>query len=165
MATPPEGYTELGRLGKTFQLSGGVRFYPLGEAEAEAMLGLQQVFLSEVGLSDIRQARDVGGTIILYFTRALTVEAAKLLVNQIVYAPEEAIPRDDDTLYVDELIGLSVFLEGAPIGEVIDIIDANLQDVLLVQTASGQVMVPLQAPYVEVTEDGVYLSDVPEGLL
>lgn len=165
MATPPEGYTELGKLGKTFQLSGGVRFYPLGEAEAEAIFGLQQVFLSEVGLSDIRQARDVGGTIILYFARALTVEAAKLLVNQVVYAPEGAIPREDDTLYVDELIGLSVFLEGAPIGEVTDIIDANLQDVLLVQTESGEVMVPLQAPYVEVTEDGVYLSDVPEGLL
>jgi 16S rRNA processing protein RimM len=164
MITPPEGYTELGRLGKTFQLSGGVRFYPLGEAEAQAMLQLQQVFLSEAGLSDIRQVRDLGGTIIVYFTRALTVEAAKPLVNQLVYAPQEALPRND-TPYVDALIGVSVFLEGALIGEVIAVIDASLQDVLVIETASGEVMVPLQAPYVAVAEDGVYLSDVPEGLV
>jgi 16S rRNA processing protein RimM len=162
----PDTYIQLGRLGKTFQLQGGLRFYGLGEAEEAALLGLKRVFLRGVGETDIRDVREVGGGLVVYLTKALTVEAAKLLVNLEVYAPKDALPEtDDDTLYLDEVVGQSVWLDGERFGTVKEVQEAGLQELLLIKTKKGEVFLPFPAPYVRIEEDGVWLENVPEGLL
>jgi len=162
----PKNYIQLGTLGKTYQLEGGLRFYPLGDAEAEAIFELERVFLSDLGESDVRKVKQVGKYTVIYFTRALSVEAARQLVNQAVYADAELLPvPENDELYVSDLLGQTVFLDGEAYGEVEEIQEASLQDLLIIRTSDQTVMVPLQAPYVEVTDDGIYLEDVPEGLL
>jgi 16S rRNA processing protein RimM len=162
----PANYVQLGRLGKTFQLQGGLRFYGLGEAEEEALLSLKRVFLRGVGETDIRDVREVGGGIVVYLTKALTVESAKLLTNLEVYAPKDALPEtDDDNLYLDEVVGQNVWLNGELFGSVKEIQAAGLQDLLLIKTNKGEVVLPFPAPYVRVEEDGVWLENVPEGLL
>lgn len=162
----PETYIQLGTLGKTYQLEGGLRFYPLGDAEADAIFDLKRVFLSELGESDLRKVKQVGKYTVVYFSRALSVEAARQLVNQAVYADADLLPEpEDDEIYVSDLLGQAVFLEGQAYGEVEEVQEASLQDLLIVRVSIGTVMVPLQAPYVEVTDDGIYLKDVPEGLL
>lgn len=164
--TPPEDFIQLGTLGKTFQLEGGLRFYPLGEAEADAIFTLTSVWLAGVGVVDLRRVRTVGQGIIVYLARALSVEAAKAFVNKDLYAAAAALPTPEEgDIYVDELIDLPVYVDGAAYGKVKEVLEAGLQDLLVVRTRSGEVMVPLQAPYVEVTDDAVYLEDVPEGLL
>jgi 16S rRNA processing protein RimM len=133
----PDNHVQLGRLGKTFQLQGGLRFYGLGEAEEEAIFALKRVFLRGLGESDIRDVREMAGHIIVYFTRALTVEAAKQLVNLEVYAAKDALPEsEDDNLYLDELIGLNVWLDDKPFGTVKEIQDAGLQDLLVIRRSS-----------------------------
>lgn len=162
----PDNYIQLGRLGKTFQLQGGLRFYGLGEAEEEALLSLKRVFLRGVGETDIRDVRELGGGVVVYLTKALTVEAAKLLTNLEVYAPKDALPEpDDDNLYLDEVVGQNVWLNGEPFGTVKEIQEAGLQDLLLIKTKKGEVVLPFPAPYVRIEEDGVWLENVPEGLL
>lgn len=162
----PANYIKLGRLGKTFQLQGGLRFYGLGEAEEKALSSLKRVFLRGVGETDIRDVREVGGGVVVYLTKALTVEAAKLLTNLEVYAPKDALPEtDDDNLYLDEVVGQSVWLDGEPFGTVKEIQDAGLQDLLLIKNKKGEVVLPFPAPYVRVEEDGVWLENVPEGLI
>lgn len=162
----PDNYVQLGRLGKTFQLRGGLRFYGLGEAEEEVLFSLKRVFLRGIGETDIRDVREVGGGIVVYLTKALTVEAAKLLTNLEVYAPKDALPKtEDDNLYLDEIIGLNVYLDGELFGKVKQIQDAGLQDLLVIKTQKGEVVLPFPAPYVRIEEDGVWLGDVPEGLL
>jgi 16S rRNA processing protein RimM len=162
----PANYVQLGRLGKTFQLQGGLRFNGLGEAEEEALFSLKRVFLRGVGETDIREVREVGGGIVLYLTKALTVEAAKLLTNLEVYAPRDALPKtDDDNFYLDEVIGLNVYLESEPFGVVKEIREAGLQDLLVIKAEQGEVILPFPAPYVRVEEDGVWLENMPEGLL
>ena len=164
--TPPDNYVQLGTLGKTFQLEGGLRFYPLGDAEADAVYSVKRVFVDGVGESDVRRVREAADHIILYLSRALSVEAARELVNRDVYAPADVLPEPEEgDIYVDELLGLAVYLEGEPYGEVREVLAASLQDLLVIETEGREVLVPLQAPYVEVTDDGVYLTDVPEGLL
>jgi 16S rRNA processing protein RimM len=165
-APAAEELTELGVLGKAFQLAGGLRFYPAGEAEAEALLGLREVVLEGVGPVSVRDVREVGGGLILYLTRALTREAARGLVNRRVYGPASALPAPaEDDILVDELPGLPVLLDGQPYGEVADVLEAGAQDILIVRHAGREVMVPLQAPYVVVTDEDVRLEDVPAGLL
>jgi 16S rRNA processing protein RimM len=164
--SPPEGYVLLGRLGKTFQLAGGLRFYPLGDAEALAIADLKRVFIEGIGESDLRQVRQMGAGLVVYFTRALTVEAAKRLVNHEIYAPAEVLPEvTEDDFYLDELLERPVFLEGEPFGTVIEVLEAGFQYILVVQTDTQDVMLPFPAPYVRLEENGVYLEDLPEGLL
>ena len=162
----PDNYIQLGRLGKTFQLQGGLRFYALGEAEEDAIFALKRVFLRGLGESDIRDVREMGGQIILYFSRALTVEVARQLVNREVYAAKEVLPEsEDDTLYLDEIVGLAVWLDDRPFGKVTEIQNAGLQDLLIIEVNSKEITLPFPAPYVRVEEDGVWLENVPEGLL
>lgn len=157
---------ELGVLGKTFQLAGGLRFYPHGEAEAEAILALSEVVLEGLGPCRVRQVREVGGGIVLYLSRALSREAARSLVNRAVFAPASALPEPEEgAVYADELIGLPVLLDGKPYGEVLELREAGLQDLLVVLRDGRELLVPLQAPYVVVTDDEVRLENLPEGLL
>ncbi len=162
----PDNHIQLGRLGKTFQLQGGLRFYGLGEAEEEAVFELKRVFLRGFGESDIREVREMAGHVIMYLSRALTVEAAQQLVNAQVYAAKDALPEtEDDNLYLDEVIGLPVWLDNTPFGSVKEIQNAGLQDLLVIKINKGEAVVPFPAPYVRVEEDGVWLENVPEGLL
>jgi 16S rRNA processing protein RimM len=162
----PDNHIQLGRLGKTFQLQGGLRFYALGETEEEAIFELKRVFLRGLGESDIRDVREMAGHIIVYFSRALTVEAAKQLVNREVYAAKDALPEsEDDNLYLDEIIGLDVWLDNKPFGKVTEVQNAGLQDLLVIKANKKDYVFPFPAPYVRVEEDGVWLENVPEGLL
>ena len=157
---------QLGTLGKTFQLKGGLRFYALGDAEAEAILAVDKVFIEGVGESQVREVREMGQGIVLYLSAALSVEKAKPLVNHAIYAAPNALPEpEDDAIYIDALLNQPVFLDGELYGEVLEVLDADMQDILKIKAGTQQVMIPLQAPYVEVTDDGVYLVAVPEGLL
>ncbi|MEM6431271.1 MAG: PRC-barrel domain-containing protein, partial [Deinococcota bacterium] len=55
---------------------------------------------------------------------------------------------------------------GELLGEVVDVLAAGGQDLLVIATAEGdEHMLPLQADYVEVNADGVYVTNPPEGLL
>ncbi len=159
-----ENLLQLGKLGKTFQLAGGLRFYPLGQAEAEAIFSLPYIYIEGLGKSEIRDVKEQGSDIILFLTSALSIEKAKTLVNRLVYAPTELLP-ETEAFYLDDLIGLDVYLEGKKIGEIESIVEAGMQDILTIETPSGTFMVPLQAPYVDLAEDGLYLSDLPDGLI
>jgi len=163
---PPTDFVRLGKLGKTFQLEGGLRVYPEGDAEATALLSVAQVFIGGMGLSEVRQVREVGSRIVLYLTRALSVEAAKALVNREVYAHPDSLPEPEEgEIYVSDLLDQPVFVAGSVYGEIVDVVAAGMQDLLVISRHGEEIMVPLQAPYVEVTDDGVYLENAPEGLL
>jgi ribosomal 30S subunit maturation factor RimM len=71
---------------------------------------------------------------------------------------------EDDNLYLDELIGLDVWLDNKPFGKVTEVQNAGLQDLLVIK-AKKEVVLPFPAPYVRVEENGVWLENVPEGLL
>lgn len=161
----PEDYVLLGQLGKTFQLAGLLRFYPLGDAEAEAVRQAKQVFIAGVGLCDIREVRLHAQQIMIAFGRALSVEAAKALVNHEVYLHRDDLPAVEDDAYISLLIGLPVYLAENMLGEVKDILTGDLQDTLIIEGPRGPLLLPLQAPYVQLEEDRITLVDPPEGLL
>ncbi len=163
----PENYVLLGTLGKTFQLEGGLRFYALGDAEAAALQELKRVFLEGFGERAIKRVRPVGAQLIVYFVGADNPQAAQLLVNAEVYAAKDALP-ETPAHYLDLLLELPVIVDGKAFGEVVDVIPAGGdvgQDVLVVEAGERDVLIPLQADYVSITESGVTLTDPPEGLL
>lgn len=167
MTTLPEDHVLLGTLGRTFQLAGGLRFYPLGDAEAAAMHDLKRVFIENFGERTLARVRPVGEQLVLYFVGEDTPERAQVLVNAGVYVAESALP-EAETPYLELLLELPVTLNGEVLGEVAEVIPAGNdlgQDVLVVETAAGDVLIPLQADYVSVSADGITLTEPPEGLL
>ena len=167
MTRIPEDHVLLGTLGRTFQLAGGLRFYALGDAEAAAIHKLPRIFIDGFGERALARVRPVGAQIVVYFVGHGDPQTAQPLVNAEVYAAKDALP-ETPAHYLDLLLGLPVVVNGEPSGEVVDIIPASSdigQDVLVIATGEGEVLVPLQADYVSVTEAGVALTDPPEGLL
>ena len=159
---PPKNYVRLGKLGKTFQLAGGLRFYGIGSAEEDAIFELDEVFIEDFGKTNIREARDVGKNIILYFSRAFNVETAKTLVNKSVWADSKFLA--DNLSYIDQITKLNVYLDNENIGKVKEIIDSK-NPIIVVTTNASEILIPLDAPYVELKSNGVFLNNLPEGLI
>jgi 16S rRNA processing protein RimM len=157
-ANVPENYQLIGTLGKTYQLKGGLRFY--AEVDDDVVLGLEQVFVEGIGKTEVRSIQQLGQHLIIYLTYALDKESAQTLVNRRVYVHADVLPADQ-TL---ELIGMPVFLEGEAFGHAVDI-DKGLQDLLVVEARAKEFLIPLEAPYVHIKENGIYLENVPKGLL
>jgi 16S rRNA processing protein RimM len=163
--TPPDDHVFLGRLGKTFGLEGGIRFRAAGEAEEAALKELESVFIAGLGEKRLKELRAVSGQPVVYLAGVLGVESAKALVNLEVFAPRESLPEPEEgEFYLDDLIGLPVTVDGAPFGEVKDVLDAGMQDVLVVEHDEREFLVPLQADYVDLEEDAVSIVAPPEGL-
>ena len=162
---PPEDAILLGTLGKTFQLAGGLRFYGLGQAEADAIFKLERVFVTSLGERRLTQVRRVGGQTVLYISSVTKIEQAKLLVNEEVYVRAQDLPEPEAGFYLELLLELPVYLDGEPFGEVVDVISAGFQDLLAILHEGEEYLVPLQADYVQIGEEGVSIKDAPEGLL
>ena len=163
--TLPEDAVLLGQFGKTFQLEGGLRFYGLGSAERGAIRTLEEVFVEGLGKRAVKRVRVVGEQLIMYLEGVHTVEAAKSLVNRALYAPPDALPSPEEgDVYIDLLIGLPVSVDGEDFGEVVEFVEAGGQDLLVIERDSEEILVPLQADYVHLSEEGVAILDAPEGL-
>lgn len=159
---PPKDYVYLGKLGKTFQLAGGLRFYPIASAEAEAIFELDEVYIEDTGNTNIREIKEMGKNTIVYFSRAFDIDSAKKLVNKGIYAPAELF--DNELNFIDKLTKLKVFLDGQEFGKIKEIIDSK-NVILVIEHGTKKILIPLDAPFVEIKESGIYLKDLPDGLI
>jgi len=154
---------KLGVLGRPYGLKGGLRLKT--EADPEVLAALPRVYLEGRGLRAISRVEFAGGEPVLYLLGVEGRSSAEALVGTEVYALPEDLPAlPEGTYYYHELIGRPVFLEGEPFGEVADLREAGAQDLLVIKKGLREYLVPLQAPYVEVREEGIFLVAPPEGL-
>ena len=179
-APPPPGYRYIGKLGRSFGLAGGLRFHAAGPRDAGVVVHVDRVFVEGLGDSPVREVRAHAGDVIVYLARARNRDQARALANAAVYVDPALVPGDDeDTFYLENLIGAPVVSLGADrsaeaaahdavpdaVGEVVDVITGAGQDLLVVATPSGRLLLPWQAPYVRFDGERVQLVDPPEGLL
>lgn len=167
MSEPPEGQVLLGRLGKVFGLAGALRFRPNGDAEAQAITQLDEVFVTGLGVAPIREVRQHGNGIVITFESVRRPERARELVNAQVYAPAEALPEPEGgALYSGALRDLPVLIDGRPFGTVAAVVGVSGAEILLVdRPVGGEAMIPLRAPYVQVAANAVLVVDPPLGLI
>lgn len=159
---PPKDYLYLGKLGKTFQLAGGLRFYAVASAEADAIFELDEVYIEDTGKTNIREIKELGKNTIIYFSRAFDIDTAKKLVNKGIYAPAELF--EDELDFVNNLKKLKVFLNGQEFGKIKEITNSK-NPILVIEHKNNEILIPLDAPFVEIKESGIYLNDLPEGLI
>lgn len=164
---PPAGHVLLGRLGKVFGLTGAFHFRPAGEAEGEALLELDAVFVAGLGTVAIREARRHGSGLILALEPVRRPERAQSLVNASVYAAAESLPEPrDGASYAGTVRNLPVLIDGRPFGTVLEVSGVSGAELLVVDRPVGsRALLPLRAPYVQVTTNSVLVVDPPPGLI
>lgn len=184
---PPEGYLRLGRLGRTFQLEGALRLaldaavsYE-GEDGAEpvgvrVLQGAGQLFVTGLGHARVRELFPSGGSLMLKLEGVRDRTAAQRLVNATVWVDPAAlaaglaeelaaeIAAGDEE---ERLVGLPVLVDGARVGEVsgAQLDGPNPLVEVALDEGAARALLPLEAPYVALTEAGVELTDPPAGLL
>jgi|GEM_PF-138988 len=137
--------------------------------EPEQLLKLKRVYLEGLGWRKVSAMQRQGLGLSVQLAGTDTREAALELRGVQLYAHDSELPKlDEGQFYYHELRGLPVQGEGGEVlGEVSDVLDMGFQDLLVVRHPTGEAMVPLQAPYVQVRRGRavVLSSDAPEGLI
>jgi 16S rRNA processing protein RimM len=155
----------IGRIGKPYGMEGGVKFR--GEA---VVFDLEKVYLDGLGYRIVEEVQELNQEVVLYLSGVKNRTEAERIAALEVWAEKSDLPAlAQGEYYYFELIGQAVFVDGKPFGSVVDIED-GVQERLVIQ-ASGEslraqrrFMVPLQAPYVSLQKDGIYIEPIP-GLL
>lgn len=169
--TPPDGYVSIGRLGRSFKVAGGVRLWLDSPAAAELIDEFGRLFVSGLGETRIRSHETVSGSLVVYLEGVRDRTAARALVNAEVWTDGGQLTDEARELLAEPaveelLIGAPVMLGSEAIGSVTQAVLGSSNDFVEVRLGSGRtVLLPLVAPYVELTEEGVVLSDPPAGLL
>ncbi|MCS7068956.1 MAG: ribosome maturation factor RimM [Meiothermus sp.] len=157
---------EIGRIGKPYGMAGGLKFR--GET---VVFDLDRVYLERLGYRAIDQIEELGNEIVLYLTGVQSRQEAERLAGLRVFADQDDLPQlEEGEYYYFELVGRPVFVDGRPFGEVVGVED-GAQDRLVIKAKgtslraqSKTYQVPLQAPYVKIEADGIYIEAIP-GLL
>ncbi|WP_117237009.1 ribosome maturation factor RimM [Thermus sediminis] len=157
---------EIGRFGAPYALQGGLRFR--GEP---VVAHLERIYVEGHGWRAVEDLYPVGDELVVHLAGVSTRELAEALVGLRVYAEVAALPPlEEGRYYYFALMGLPVYVAGQKVGEVVDILDAGAQDVLVIRGVGERLrdrmerLVPLQAPYVRVEREGIHVEPIP-GLL
>jgi 16S rRNA processing protein RimM len=82
---------------------------------------------------------------------------------------EDAVPLEDDEIYLYQLIGMQVkTVDGEELGELVDVLETGANDVYIVQGRQyGEVLIPATEHTIVKTdtENNLITVDLPEGLL
>ncbi len=154
---------EIGRIGKPYGMEGGLKFR--GEA---VVFDLEKVYLEGLGYRLIEEIEELGNELVVYLAGVQIRAEAERLAGLRVYADQDDLPElEEGEYYYFELVGRPVFVDGKPFGEVVDVED-GVQDRLVIKARgtslraqSKTYLVPLQAPYVKIEADGIYIEAIP----
>ncbi len=157
----------IGRVVRAVGLDGWV-----GVAGSQGALGhLDEVTLQRPGAESSRrrilEARPQGRLWAVRLEGVVGRDGAEAVVGSDVLVPREALgDAGQDRHYWADLEGAAVVTEaGEPVGTITGVMETGAVDVLVVQGAKGEVLVPL-APYVRVDRGARrVVVDPPEGLL
>lgn len=155
---------QLGRIGRTVGLDGGLLFHAAGPAEAELLeAGLRVTDDSGRELTVAAVRRHNRG-LVVHFEGIRRLERARELTNLDVAILASELPEGFTAFDLAAgLSGLAVFLEDREIGRVAEVSGAAGHEYLLLEP--GGELIPLNAPYVQVHDSGISLTDPPDGLL
>jgi 16S rRNA processing protein RimM len=110
----------------------------------------------------------VKGAVVLKLTEVSTRAQAEELRGVVISIPEaEAVPLDDGSYFWYQIVGLTVrSTEGESLGEVVDILQTGSNDVYIVRSESGELLIPAIQDVVRDVdlEHGVITVELIEGL-
>ncbi|RIJ76392.1 ribosome maturation factor RimM [Nakamurella silvestris] len=161
----------VGRIGRPHGLRGEVTV-EVRTDDPDTRFAAGSVFSTDpaaTGPLTITSARRIGGNQVLGFEGFGDRNAAETLRGTLLVVQTESLPdlEDTDEYYDHQLIGLEAKLEsGEVIGPVVDMMHLPSNDVLVVKSATGEVLIPFVEVIVPVVDlaAGHVIVDPPDGL-
>jgi 16S rRNA processing protein RimM len=155
----PNDLISIGRFTQPFGKDGAMKLRNSGDPSH--LRGLKKIWLEQHGWVNVRKLEVFNGVVVLkiagYTQRHLTDELRGLEV----YAEKTAIKLPEGTHFYHDLIGLPVVApDGSSLGTLKDIMDAGTADILVVNHNNKDVLVPLQAPYVQILEGKIEIEPI-----
>ncbi|AHM56528.1 ribosome maturation factor RimM [Peptoclostridium acidaminophilum DSM 3953] len=162
---------KIGQIVSTQGLKGEMRVYPLTDylerfEEVEGVF-LDADFDKKIKIQKVRYKKNL---VILKLEGVDTIEQAEMLRNKYIYVPRESRELPEDTYYVDDLVGLKVYLlDGAYVGVMEDVFStAGANDVYVIKSEEGrEIMIPAVGEFVKEIDipGGRIVIDPIEGMI
>lgn len=164
---PPE-YLVIGRVVRPHGIKGEV-LVAIETDDAQRFARLERVFLGDTALPvGVQKVRPHKGGVILSLRGVTTRNQAETLRGQWVKIPaSEAIPLAEDEFFVFQIVGLTaVTTTGTVIGQVEDVLFTGANDVYVVRTPEGELLLPAIADVVQHVDlaAGQIVVTIPPGL-
>lgn len=155
---------QLGRIGRTIGLDGGLLFHAAGPAEAELLQPGLQLRTDDGRELSVAALRRHNRGLVIHFAGIRRLEPARELTNRQLHILIEHLPDGfGSSDLVAGLTGLPVRQAGTELGTVARVEGAAGHEYLVLEP--GGQLLPLHAPYVQVTDAAIELTDPPDGLL
>jgi 16S rRNA processing protein RimM len=159
----------VGRIGRPQGIKGEVTV-EVRTDDPGARFAAGATLLTDTGTLTVAQARDHSGKLVVLFEGVADRDAAEALRGTVLRVDARTLPAlaDEDEYYDAQLVGLAAALtDGTPLGTVTDVLHLPHGDVLVVEAAGREVLVPFVrtiVPSVDLATRQVVV-DPPEGLL
>ena len=160
----------IGRISGAFGIKGEVKLYHYsGNGERLSVLTSLCFILDEKEYEyEIENFRVQKKSPIIKLKGISDRDSAESLVGAEVYVEKELLrPVEEDSYFVDELIGLDVIENKLKIGVVNDIIDNPAHEIVEISTPNGMILLPMVDSFVKSInlETSEMEVELPEGIL
>jgi 16S rRNA processing protein RimM len=172
---PPQTQLRVGRLTKAHGLKGAIKLELFTDTPEErfvpgAVFSLQVPTGSKWHGKTIElvELRWYNGHAVGFFAGVGDRSEAETLIKAILWVNQDAdaLPREEDAWYDHQLVGLSALRDGVKVGSIARVDHLPAQDLLVVKTPGGEVLVPFVkaiVPAVDI-EAGTVTLTPPLGL-
>jgi 16S rRNA processing protein RimM len=155
----PENLISIGRFTQPFGKDGAMKLRNSGDASH--LRGIKKVWLENNGWVNVRKLEIYNDIVVMkiagYTQRHLTDELRGLEL----FAEKSAVQLPEGVHFYHDLIGLPVVApDGSSLGVLKSIMDAGTADILVVNYQNKEVLVPLQAPYVQILEGKIEIEPI-----
>ena len=165
------GFTQVGKLGKTKGIDGAIKI-TIHEGMREAVLGSAFLFVDTTGNKVPFMVEDfeMSGDLYVLFSAFVTKEEVSHLVACDVFLPSDEVGETQPVKRALEYSFIEGFLlisNGVEVGRVIEIQEFPQQEIAVVQTGRGKVMIPVHQDLIlNIDEEQLKIEmELPEGIL
>lgn len=159
-------YLEAGKIVNTHGIKGEVKIMPYTDVP-ELLCEFDRLFLDRKEIF-IERSRVAKNMVIAKFEGVDTPEKAEKLRNKILYMHRDDLELDDDTYFIQDLIGMEVkdAETGVVYGTIKDVMQTGANDVYVIKGSDREYLVPAIADVVVSTdiENNVMTINVLDGL-
>lgn len=163
----------VGKIARTHGVRGAVKIYPYGDTlalqEPGALLMLKTAVANRPQTLTLVNIRQQGRFLIGQFQELSGMEAARLVLGQEVFLPEDRLPpTEEGEYYYYQLIGLNVeTTDGKPVGRLTGILETGANDVYIIDRNGREVLIPAVEEIVARVDlqRRLMVIDPPEGLI
>lgn len=159
-------YLEAGKIVNTHGIKGEVKIMPYTDVP-ELLCEFDRLFLNKREIF-IERSRVAKNMVIAKFEGVDTPEQAEKLRNKILYMHRDDLELDDDTYFIQDLVGIEVkdVETGVIYGKIIDVMQTGANDVYVIKGSDREYLVPAIADVVVSTDidNNVMTIKVLDGL-